>query len=105
MDSHPLDIDGELRVVTEASVWLIRADTYCRMPRRKEPRHVPGPELTDGQWHPHVGAWLVTDAVGFRLRLLPPGSAARGHGIATGLIIAATPDLATQDPSVQSNFI
>lgn len=101
MESHHLEIDGELRVVTDNSVWLVRAATYCRMPRREEPRYVPGPELADGCWHPHVGAWLVTDALGFRLRLLPPDRADSGHGIATGIIIASTPSLAALPPSAQ----
>lgn len=91
MESVPLAIDDELRIVTASSVWFIRPDTYCRMPRREAPRHVPGPELTDGVWHPHVGAWLVTDAFGSSIRLLPPGRPYGASGIVTGVIVRSEP--------------
>lgn len=91
MESVPLAIDDELRVVTENSVWFLRPDTYCRMPRREEPRHIPGPELTDGVWHPHVGAWLVTDGLGSCIRLLPPDRPYGASGIVTGAIVLTEP--------------
>lgn len=93
MESVPLDIDDELRVLTGNSVWLIRPDAYCRMPRREEPRHVPGRELADGVWHPHVGAWLVTDALGSCIRLLPPGRPYGASGIVTGAVLRSEPPL------------
>lgn len=86
----PLEITGELRVVTEASIWLIRADTYMRMPRCEQPR--PRPEssaLIDHAWHPHTGVWRVTDATGTWLRILPPGRPPGASGIQTGLVVAA----------------
>lgn len=87
MEPVALSIDGELRVVTENSVWLIRPDTYCRMPRREEARDAPGPELTDGAWHPHVGAWMLTTSLGAYLRLLPPDRPEGATGIVTSTIV------------------
>lgn len=86
-----LEIDGEVRVVTANSVWLIRADEYCRMPRTQAPRPASAPTMTDGVWHDHVGAWLVLDVSGPCIRLLPPGRPASAHGVLTSRILHSEP--------------
>lgn len=87
----PLEIDGEVRVVTANSVWLIRADKYCRMPRIEAPRAASTPTMTDGVWHDHVGAWLVLDVSGPCIRLLPPGRPASAQGVLTSRILHSDP--------------
>lgn len=87
----PLEIDGEVRVVTANSVWLICADTYCRMPRTETPRSVSAPTMADGVWHEHVGAWLVLDGSGPCIRLLPPGRPASAQGVLTSRILDSEP--------------
>lgn len=86
----PLEVDGEVRVTTTASVWLVRPDSYCRMPRSEGPRAVSSPALTDGTWHAHVGAFLVSGAQGSWLRLMPPGRDPGASGVETGLILASS---------------
>lgn len=56
-----LESDGEVRITTPASTWLIRPNTYARFTRHTEqPRSVPSDALTDGDWHEHVGArWFI----------------------------------------------
>lgn len=102
MEPIPLEIDAELRVVTENSIWLVRADSYCRMPRVEAPRRPSTAALADGTWHDHVGAWLVFDGPGLCIRLLPadrpPGSA----GILTGAIITCEPAWRGQPSSARS---
>jgi hypothetical protein len=91
----PLEIDGEVRVVTANSVWLIRTATYCRMPRTEAPRSASAPTMADSAWHEHVGAWLVPDASGPYIRLMPPGRPAGAHGVLTSRILDSEPaDLA-----------
>lgn len=90
----PLTIDGEVRVVTAHSVWLVRADAYCRLPRAEAPRPASSTALIDGIWHAHEGAWLVTDdALGPCLRLLPAGRPHGASGILTGAILTCEPAL------------
>jgi hypothetical protein len=86
-----LEIDGEVRVVTANSVWLIRSTEYCRMPRTEAPRSASAPTMTDSVWHEHVGAWLVLDASGPYIRLLPPGRPAGAHGVLTSRILETEP--------------
>lgn len=45
MQTIPLGIDGEARVVTKHSVWLVRADSFCRMPRAEAPRRASSPTM------------------------------------------------------------
>lgn len=91
MKTIPLEIVGELRVVTTNSVWLVRADRYCRMPRIEAPRRASSPAMVDAVWHPHVGAWLVLERPGPCIRLLPPDRPVGAHGIVTGTIITCEP--------------
>lgn len=91
-----LEIEGEVRVVTANSIWLIRADKYCRMPRIEAPRASSAPTMTDGVWHDHVGAWLVLDGSGPCIRLLPPGRPASAQGVLTSRILDSEPADLTQ---------
>lgn len=84
-----LEIIGEVRVVTESSVWLIRDHEYCRLPRHAEqPRNVPSPDLADGRWHGHEGVWLVSNRPGEvrHVRLLPLGRPPGSVGVVTGVV-------------------
>lgn len=38
MKREALTIETELRVITEASIWLVRPTTYLRLPRAEGPR-------------------------------------------------------------------
>lgn len=85
----PLEIDGEVRITTPASVWLIRPHAYARFPRHAEqPRSVPSEALTDGDWHEHVGAWWFIDPLDgvVHIRLLPAGRPQGARGVATGAV-------------------
>lgn len=87
-----LDINGQLRVETEASIWLVTADRYCRLPRLEGPREraesLDG-ALDDAVWHPHVGVWYCADDRGSWLRILPAGRPVGSHGIKTGDITSS----------------
>lgn len=85
----PLEIDGELRITTPSSIWLIRPAVYVRLPRHAEqPRSVPSEALTDGDWHEHVGAWWFIDPLDglVHIRLLPAGRPDGARGIHTGVV-------------------
>ena len=85
MAEEPVDIEGELRIVTDQSVWLIRPDRYMRLPRSGRPRQPPRSEaLVDATWHHHVGVRRVTDSFGTRYRILPAGRPPGSGGIYTG---------------------
>lgn len=101
MDTTPnelvLEIDGELRVTTPSSIWLIRPTAYARLPRHAEqPRSAPSEALTDGDWHDHVGAWWFVDPLDglVHIRLLPAGRPDGARGIHTGVVesVRATTD-------------
>ena len=94
---QPVEIVDELRVVTEASVWLVRPRAYLRMPKTEQARGRPNsPALTDNRWHAHEGVWSVTNDAGeLWLRILPAGRIPGAHGIETGLIVTASASLAT----------
>ncbi len=71
-----LDVLVELRVVTEASIWLVRPGHYLRLPRVEGPRPPTADldgALGDAAWHSHEGVWLVTFPVCRKLRVLPAG--------------------------------
>jgi hypothetical protein len=94
----PVEIVGELRVVTDASVWLIRPATYLRMPKTAQARGQPrSPALTDNRWHAHEGAWIVSNDAGeLWLRIVPAGRIPGAHGIETGFIVTASASLGTR---------
>lgn len=84
-----VDIGVELRVVTHASIWIIRCDAYLRLPRTEGPRPAPrSAALIDGKWHRHVGVWKMTDSHGVRYRILPAGRPPGAAGIHTGDVVA-----------------
>jgi len=83
-----VEVDGELRIVTEASVWLIRPAAYLRLPRREGPRSVLSPSLADAVWHPHVGVWRIVDGDLVRYRLLPARRHPGSVGVVTGVVEA-----------------
>ncbi len=83
---------GELRLVTERSVWLLRADTYFRMPRaelaRDQGSSIAG-RMDDDRWHSYRQAWWwVFDGTWLRARILPSVGPVDGSGICTGCILA-----------------
>jgi hypothetical protein len=76
MNREVLTIEAELRVVTTASIWLVRPSTYLRLTRAEGPRaqldDVDG-ATRDAEWHGREGVWLL-DASGVRkLNVLPNG--------------------------------
>lgn len=86
-----IELAAELRVTTPSSIWLIRQDRYCRLPRHAEqPRWAASDALTDGDWHEHVGAWVFIDPIDQlpHVRLLPGGRPAGSRGIHTGAVEA-----------------
>jgi hypothetical protein len=89
MNREPLTIVSELRVITEASVWLVRRATYLRLPRTERARtqlvDLDG-ATRDAEWHAHEGAWLL-DGYGVRkLNLLPAGRPEDSRGLFSGPI-------------------
>ena len=94
---QPVEIVGELRVVTEASVWLVRPRAYLRMPKTEQARGRPdSPALTDNRWHTHEGVWVVSNHTGeLWLRIVPAGRIPGAHGIETGRIISASASVTT----------
>jgi len=83
---------GELRLVTERSVWLLRADTYFRMPREEQTRDqelsIAG-RMDDDRWHTYRQAWWwIYDGAWLRARILPAVGPVDGIGIYTGCIQA-----------------
>lgn len=93
MDDEPLNIERELRALTEASVWLIRPTRYLRLSRAEAPRpptlDVDG-ATEDATWHEHVGVWQQRDLGGMRLRILPAGRSDGAQGVLTGLVESLT---------------
>jgi hypothetical protein len=85
---EPVDVDLELRIVTAASVWLVRPDRYMRLPRYEGPRPTPGsPALVDGTWHRHRGVWKITEQLGTRYRILPDDRPPGAVGVYTGYVV------------------
>lgn len=83
---------GELRLVTERSVWLLRADTYFRMPKadlaRDQDWSIEG-RMDDDRWHSYRQAWFwISDGTWLRARILPSVGPVDGVGIHTGCILA-----------------
>lgn len=83
---------GELRLVTERSVWLLRADTYYRMPKEEQAREqdwsIEG-RMDDGRSHSYRRAWFwIYDHTWLRARILPSVGPVHGIGIYTGCILA-----------------
>ena len=90
-DGEPVPLGSPLRVVTDSSVWIIRADAYLRLPRSETPRPETasiGGRLADGRWHGHRGAWWVADGDRWRIRLLPVAGPPCGVGVITGPIVS-----------------
>lgn len=88
VELHPLT---EVRVFTLNSIWLVRPDTYIRMPRvegdRPETLSLDG-KLMDNIWHEHIGAWII-DSVGtggWVLRVLPSGRPEGSYGLLSSLV-------------------
>lgn len=87
MNRESLTIVSELRVLTEASIWLIRPSTYLRLPRAAVPRppidDIDG-ATRDAVWHEHEGAWLL-DSYGIRkLNVLPASRPVGSRGLFSG---------------------
>ena len=101
MNREVLTIEAELRVVTEASIWLVRPSTYLRLPRTEGPRaqldDLDG-ATRDAEWHEHEGVWLL-DASGVRkLNVLPNGRPEGSRGLFSGPIEQIR--LVVTDPSL-----
>jgi hypothetical protein len=89
MNREVVTIEAELRVVTTASIWLVRPSTYLRLPRAEGPRaqldDLDG-ATRDAVWHGHEGVWLL-DASGVRkLNVLPNGRPEGSRGLFSGPI-------------------
>ena len=89
MHEEPLHIDIELRAVTGASLWLVRATRYLRLPRAECPR----PRIADldggtadAMWHEHEGVWRQCGPDGTRLRILPAGRPPGARSVLTGVV-------------------
>lgn len=80
----------QLSVVTERSLWLVRPDTYCRMPRNETPRpqerSIEG-RMDDGRWHPYRRIWWFRDLAGLGMRIHPVTGPPDGRGIYSGLVV------------------
>mgnify|MGYP005609898941 CR=1 FL=1 len=92
VELHPLT---EVRVFTLNSIWLVRPETYIRMPRvegdRPETLSIDG-KLADNVWHEQGGAWIL-DSVGnggWVLRVLPSRRPAGSYGLLSSLIESVT---------------
>ena len=89
MNREPLSIVSELRIVTEASIWLVRPTTYLRLPRTEGPR-APLDDIDgatrDAVWHEHEGAWLLDVYGVLKLNVLPAGRSDGSHGLHSGPI-------------------
>ena len=89
MEATPITIVSEVRIVTAASVWIVRPATYLRLPRAEAPRS-PIDDLdgasADGRWHDHDGAWFVEQLGCRKLQLLPSGRPPGSRGLISGPI-------------------
>jgi len=89
MHRHALAIESELRVITEASIWLVRPSSYLRLPRTEGPRQqlddLDG-ATRDAEWHEHEGAWLLDGNGVCKLNVLPAGRPAGSCGLISGPI-------------------
>jgi hypothetical protein len=82
-----LVIDGELVARSENSIWIVRPDKYCRMPkteRGRPPEDELDSALDDLVWHDHQGVFLIDDLDAVRLRIVPTGRPEAAFGIVTG---------------------
>ena len=89
MTREPLTIVVELRVLTEASVWLVRPSTYLRLPRTEGPRaqiYDTDGAARDGVWHQHEGVWLLEGDGVRMLNVLPAGRPPGSRGLFSGPI-------------------
>lgn len=82
-----------VRVETPASVWILDADTYVRLPRHEGPR--PGVESINGRLddcvqHRHRGLWWTAELGTLHVRILPGEGPEHGYGVLTGIITSAT---------------
>jgi hypothetical protein len=83
----------EMRVVTENSIWLLRPDTFMRMPK-VEVERAPFVSIdgagTDHEWRPYDQAWIL-DSVGAQswlLRVLPSGRPVGSYGLLSSPILS-----------------
>ncbi|MDZ4235045.1 MAG: hypothetical protein U1C73_15100 [Dietzia sp.] len=83
----PFEITNEVTVITGASRWTLRPDTYLRQPHQPHTRQrTPSIDdaLDDDLWHHHDGIWYLADLNA--MRILPSGRPAGAYGIRTGSI-------------------
>lgn len=89
----PFTPDNVVRVVTPASVWLLEAHSYVRLPRIEGPR--PRTEsingrLDDGIRHRHRGLWWSVEFGTLHVRILPVDGPEHGLGVMTGIVETAS---------------
>lgn len=84
---YQLEVLSEVTVVTANSIYLVRPQTYIRMPRHEESRPQPyslDGKLKDNEWFTHDGVWVMTnDDDPWRLRILPSGRFEGARGLIT----------------------
>lgn len=85
----------EMRVVTENSIWLVRPDTFVRMPKvevEREPFVSTDGAGTDHEWRSYDQAWIVDSvgAKGWLLRVLPSGRPAGSYGLLSSRILSVS---------------
>lgn len=104
-DRFKIRVEGELRVQTEASLWLIRPGEYFRMPLVEAPR-LPALSmdgaLDDHRWMPYESLSVSRiDGYGDQVWILPAGRPAGSQGLHTGVVVNAEPaldDLRVEEP-------
>lgn len=84
-------VGEEVTYLTENSIWIIREDTYCRLPKVEQKRHAYSPALEDAIWHSHEGVWEVPyefDNEIVCLRVLPAGRPLGSFGLISSPIVS-----------------
>lgn len=84
-------VDTETWFETLNSHWVLRPDTYCRLPKIEGPRPPHwSPALADGVWLGYQRVWLVQNpltAVGI-LRILPDDRPETFYGVHTSDLVS-----------------
>jgi hypothetical protein len=91
--NEALLVEAQVRVVTGSSIWLVRPDTYLRLPRNEGPRRqiddLDG-AARDAEWHEHEGVWVLAHGEVMKLRILPAGRPTGSSGLITGPVVQMT---------------
>ena len=90
LDGVEFSVSCELRLITERSIWLLRPDSYFRIPQDEGPREqirsIEG-RMDDCRWHEYRRAWFdLENATWLHVRILPAVGPPNGNGIYTGRV-------------------